>query len=127
MTDIKNEKTSLLNKIKLRLQSKEKQLEKRKVELSSEDPFADPERLNDNAALDTEASEQFGHERISAINREIDKMLVRVRKSLTRIKLGKYGICEACGKMIDTHRLSVDPTVQYCLPCAQKRSQKVTE
>lgn len=111
---------SMLAQVQKLLVSKEKQLKARKEALSSEDPFADPERLNDNAALDVEAAEQFGHERVTAMNREIDKMLIRVRKAMSGIKLGKFGVCESCGKLIDTNRLSIDPTVQYCVTCAKR-------
>jgi DnaK suppressor protein len=111
----------MLHSMKLLLSNKERQLEKRKRELKAEDPFADPDRLNDNAAIDMEAAEQSGHERVTAINREVDKMLIRVRKALTSIRLGKFGICEDCGQMIDTNRLAIDPTVQYCVECAKKK------
>jgi RNA polymerase-binding transcription factor DksA len=104
------------------LTSKEKQLKERKKSLQAEDPFSDPDRLNDNAAVDTEAAEQFGHERIEAIRREVDKALINVRKALTKIKLGKYGACEGCGKMIDTDRLAVDPTARFCMQCQKKKN-----
>ncbi|OGV96369.1 hypothetical protein A2W24_04525 [Microgenomates group bacterium RBG_16_45_19] len=123
MTKVTQLPAQMMASIKGLLTKKEKQLEKRKIALKAEDPFTDPERMNDNAAIDVEAAEQFGHERISAMNREIDKMLIRVRKSLTRIRLGKYGVCDVCGKMIDTNRLSIDPTVQDCVSCAKKRAK----
>jgi len=44
-----------------------------------------------------------------------------VRKTLTRIKLGRYGICEECHKMIDTDRLAIDLTAEYCVKCAVKK------
>ncbi len=95
-------------------------LEKRKKSISKEDPFADTSRLDNNAAPDTDADEQFGHARTSAINHEIDKKIVEVRKALTRVKLGKYGICEECGKMIDTDRLVVYPETTLCAEDAKK-------
>jgi hypothetical protein len=56
-------------------------LEKRKKEIAKEDPFADPSRVDDNAAPDTEADEQFGHARTSAIRDEIVKHIVDIRKA----------------------------------------------
>jgi hypothetical protein len=46
--------------------------EKRKIEttlssLKSQDPYSDPDRLNDNAASDTEAKEESSHERMEAL------------------------------------------------------------
>ena len=98
-------------------------LEKRKKEISKEDPFADPSRVDDNAAPDTEADEQFGHARTSAIKTELNKSIIGIRKALTYIKLGKYGICEECGKMIDTQRLMADPTATLCAADAKKKEK----
>jgi DnaK suppressor protein len=98
-------------------------LEKRKKEISKEDPFSDPSRVDDNAAPDTEADEQFGHARTSAIKTEITKNIIGIRKALTRIKIGKYGTCEECGQMIDTARLIAFPEATLCAKDAQKREK----
>jgi len=89
-------------------------LKKRKKEISNQDPFKDMARVDDNAAPDIEADEQYGHARTSAIKTEIGRGIVQVRKALTRIKLGKYGICEVCGNMIDTDRLVIYPEATLC-------------
>lgn len=98
-------------------------LEKRKKEISKEDPFNDPSRVDDNAAPDTEADEQFGHARTSAIKTEISKSIIGIRKALTMIKIGKYGICEECGQMIDTARLIAFPEATFCTKDAAKREK----
>ncbi len=98
-------------------------LEKRKKEISKEDPFADTSRVDDNAAPDIEADEQYGHARTSAIKKEISKNIIGVRKALTRIKIGKYGICEECGQMIDTARLIAFPEATLCAKDARKREK----
>jgi RNA polymerase-binding transcription factor DksA len=98
-------------------------LEKRKKEISKEDPFADVSRVDDNAAPDTEADEQFGHARTSAIKSEIGKSIIGIRKALTLIKLGKYGICQECGKMIDTERLMAFPEATLCAKDARAKEK----
>jgi RNA polymerase-binding transcription factor DksA len=98
-------------------------LEKRKKEIAKEDPFADSSRVDDNAAPDIEADEQFGHARTSALKTEIGKSIIGVRKALTRIKIGKYGICEECGQMIDTDRLIIYPEATLCARDAKKREK----
>ena len=113
----------VLEPVKNYLQREEKRLKKKKEQLEKEDPFSDPERANNNA-MDTDALEQAGHERIEAIKEEVDKALITVRKSLTRIKLGSYGLCEDCGKMIDTDRLAVSPTASYCIDCVREQEKK---
>jgi len=107
--------------LKNRLKNEEKKLKKRKKDLGAEDPFADTDRVNDNAAVDAEAAEEVGHDRITALKLEIDKTLIRIRKTLTRIKVGKYGMCEKCKKLINTDRLAIDATAIHCIKCANKK------
>jgi RNA polymerase-binding transcription factor DksA len=98
-------------------------LKKRKKEISKEDPFANPSRTTDNAATDIEADEQFGHARTSALQTEINRGMVQIRKALTMIKMGKYGICEECGQMIDTDRLIIYPQATLCAKDAAKKEK----
>ena len=120
---LKFPKTVLTN-VRNYLEDKQKLTEKRLDDLKKEDPFSDPTRLSDNAASDTEAKEEFGHENISALQMELNRGLVRIRKALTKIKIGKYGLCENCGKMIDTDRLAVVPTAELCVACEKKLEKK---
>ena len=98
-------------------------LQKHKRDIEKEDPFKNPERLIDNASPDTEAAEQFGHARTSAIRKELVRKIIQTRKALSRIRIGKYGICEDCGKMIDTDRLIVYPEATVCVDCERKREK----
>lgn len=98
-------------------------LKKRKKEIKKEDPFSDSSRTIDNAAPDIEADEQFGHARTSAIGGAINWQIIQLRKALTRIKIGKYGICEECGQMIDTDRLIIYPEATLCAKDARKREK----
>jgi DnaK suppressor protein len=103
------------------LQDRLSVLEKRKEEISNEDPFKDTARLADNASPDADAAEQFGHARTSAIKDQLDKKIIQTRKALAQIKIGTYGICEDCGNMIDTDRLMVYPEATLCAECKAKR------
>jgi len=105
------------------LQRNLKFLEKRKKEVEGDDPFNDTSRLIDNASPDTDAAEQFGHARTSAIKAELSRKIIQTRKALTRIKWGKYGLCEDCGGMIDTDRLVVYPEATKCVKCEAKREK----
>jgi DnaK suppressor protein len=109
---------NLLQPLKKQLQSEEKKLKKRRRELDDADPYNDDSRLTNNAAIDADAAEESGHERVFALKNEVDRALIMIRKTLTRIKLGRFGLCEKCGKMIDTDRLAIDPTVSLCIHCA---------
>lgn len=98
-------------------------LEKRQKELTHEDPFEDKSRLDDNAAIDADAAERVGHMQVSALKQTIERSAIQVRKALTQIKIGKYGVCERCGKMIDTDRLMVVPETTLCVDCERKREK----
>jgi len=100
-----------------------KKLEIRKKDLSQADPFTDTSRVTDNAAPDTDAAEQFGHQKVTALQAHSDRRLIQIKKALARIKIGKYGICELCGKMIDTDRLMVMPETTLCADCAKKKEE----
>jgi len=114
---------NIIEPIKQFLHLEEQKLNRRKKELEEQDPFKDPKRATDNACVDAEAAEQFGHATVEGLRREIDRKLVQVRKALTWIKLGKYGTCEKCGKMIDTDRLMVFPEVTICVECEKKKEK----
>lgn len=114
---------SLLDPIGGFLGDQIKRLEFRKKELEKEDPFKDGDRESMLAAADDEAAQQAGHARISAVRRQIDRQIVQMRKALARVKIGKYGICENCGKMIDTDRLTIYPEATYCVDCEAKREK----
>ena len=111
----------VLKPVKDFLLREKQRLEAQKRGVSRSDPFRDPDRVVDNAASDAEAQEQFGHETASALKRQLDTRLVQIRKALTRLKLGNYGNCEKCGKMINTERLTLMPETTICAKCAQKK------
>ena len=100
----------LLQPLRRQLQVEEVKLKKRSRQLEAEDPFND-----------TDAAEEFGHDRVAALKLEVDKTLINIRKTLTRIRVGRFGLCENCGNMIDTDRLAIDPTVSLCISCASKK------
>ncbi|MCS7092224.1 MAG: TraR/DksA family transcriptional regulator [Patescibacteria group bacterium] len=113
--------SNVLKPVKNFLTQKLTQLKKTKKSISKRDPFLDQSRLTDNASIDDDAAEQYGHVVTTSIKSELDKRIIQVKKALSMIKLGKYGICEDCGKMIDTDRLMIEPEATMCAKCAKKR------
>lgn len=114
---------NLLEPITAFLSDQLKRLEERVRTVSGDDPFTDPMRTVDNASPDSDAAEQFGHARVAAIKGELDRKIVQTRKALSMIKVGKYGICESCGNMIDTDRLMIYPEATFCVACKKKREK----
>lgn len=113
----------LIAPIKDFLSKEERRLKKRKADLDKEDPFEDVRRVTDNAATDTDALEQFGHERTQALKKEVDRKLIQIRKAMSQIKIGRYGTCEKCQKMINTDRLMVMPEATLCIKCEKKKEK----
>ena len=101
-----------------------KHLEKRKKDLDQEDPFSNIDRITDNASPDTDAAEQYGHARVSAVREQVDRKIIQVRRAMARVKIGQYGICEECGSMIDTERLMIYPEATLCIECKTKKEKK---
>ena len=103
------------------------QAEKRRIsaqikDLSAQDPFHDTDRLTDNAASDTEASEETNHERYQAMVDELNNKLQEIESAISRIQDGSYGLCLSCHNLIDTDRLAAMPTATLCMDCQKKRS-----
>lgn len=116
--------TNIIASIRSYLVREKKRTEKRLNDVSREDPFKDVDRLIDNAASDTEAKEEEGHDRIEAIKQELMYHLRRIEQALSKIKKGKYGVCERCGKPIEAKRLEVMPTAVLCMSCEREKEAK---
>jgi DnaK suppressor protein len=116
----------LLKPLVEHLKGERKKLKETKEELKKVDPFVVGNRDSDNS-VDSDVAENVQHDRSFAMRLQVSKSLVAIRKTLTRIKLGKYGICGGCGKMIDTDRLAITPTTEYCMQCAEKAEKNAGE
>jgi len=95
-------------------------LKRTKKRISKSDPFSDSTRIEENS-LEEDVDEQIGHFDSQVKAKFMDKQIVQLRKALTMIKLGRYGICEKCGKMIDTDRLAAKPDATICIKCERER------
>ncbi len=104
------------------LRGEEKKLKNSKKELRKEDPFIVGNRDADNS-VDSDVAENVEHDRTFAMRRQVTRSIIAIKKTLTRIKLGKYGICSGCGKMIDTDRLAIKPTAEFCIDCETKKEK----
>jgi len=109
----------LLNPIKNFLESELIKLKRQKKSLKQSDPFSDPGRTTENS-FEEDLDEQIGHFDSEIKVNFVNKQIVQLRKSLTRLRIGKYGICEKCGKMIDTDRLAIKPDATTCVKCTKE-------
>ncbi|HPD44898.1 MAG TPA: TraR/DksA C4-type zinc finger protein [Candidatus Woesebacteria bacterium] len=112
----------LLEPIRLFLEREIVRLKRAEKKLKKADPFKDNQRTNDNS-LEEDVDEQIGHFDKQVKVKFLNRQIVQLRKALTMIKLGKYGICEKCGKMIDTDRLAVKPDTTLCIKCEREQEK----
>lgn len=111
---------SLLAPIKSFLESEVVKWKKAERSIKKNDPFADEGRTTRNSP-EEDVDEQVGHFEAEVKSGFIKRQLVQLRKALTMIKIGRYGVCEKCGKMIDTDRLAIKPEITVCIDCAREQ------
>ena len=64
-----------------------------------------------------EATESFELEKRLALAWQIEEQLVDIENTLSKLAAGKYGLCEYCGKPIESIRLQVLPQARACISC----------
>jgi len=113
MNDIPNR---FLEPIKVYLEKRLMELKTWQKKIKQSDPFSDEQRTKNNSS-EEDLEEQVGHFESEVKASFVNKQMVEFRKALTRIKIGKYGICAKCKKAIDTDRLAIKPETTLCLSC----------
>lgn len=108
--------TNLINFLQQKLLSRRKDLKAEERLLQSEDPYLVSGRASDNSENMDEAILEDGRKELVDVRKNaITDGLVLIRKALAKIKVGKYGLCEVCGKPIDPARLKAYPEATTCL------------
>ena len=69
------------------------------------------------------ASESYEKELLVGLGEHERKILVQIDQALERLKKGKYGLCQSCGKKIPNGRLSAIPWVLHCLSCSKEKEK----
>ena len=64
--------------------------------------------------LDEEADEVEEYASLLPVEQALEVKLQNVRRALEKIKDGKYGECEVCGKIIEKERLEIIPEAKTC-------------
>ena len=60
----------------------------------------------------------------NAILREQHKMLNQINRSLKRINLGTYGVCNLCEETINIERLKITLFAEQCISCKELLEQQ---
>lgn len=120
----KNKKMSIparfLSPIRKVLERELARLKKTRTSLKKADPFNDAARVSENS-LEEDVDEQIGHFDTEIKVKFLGRQIIQFRKALARMKIGKYGVCEKCGKMIDTDRLAINPEATTCVKCEKEK------
>ncbi len=117
--------SKFLQQIRKALSLEEGRLAEEKERLVKESPERQPERSATKAAeFIDEATEGISQESIEAEKGIFSKLLMETRLALSKMKIGKYGVCENCGGRIDRARLKAYPQARYCLDCERKLALK---
>lgn len=69
----------------------------------------------DSADENEVADKLEGIEGNAAIATQLENQLIEVNAALDRIKNGKFGICEKCGKPIEKGRLEANPSARISI------------
>jgi len=126
---------NFLQQQKKRLEEKKEQLKKELKSFAKRDP-----RIKGNwkskfpnfGSRTSDPSEQQDqieqYETNLSLEYSLEKDLARVRRTLKRIKIGKfhkilpgqdkYGICKKCKKQIQKERLEIYPEAETCVKCS---------
>lgn len=116
----------LLLNLKERLEKEKKELEEELKRFAKKDerlehdwdtrfPHFDGE--SGEAILEKGADEVEEYSTLLPIEYSLELKLREVNLALERIKKGKYGICEKCGRRIPIERLKACPEASFCLKC----------
>ncbi len=112
-----------LERFKKTLETQKGRIEGQMARMRKDDPFEGEDRSRIEEA-GTVALEEEGHRRIEATMNESERLLNQIKKALSKIGIGSYGVCENCGKVIDPKRLEVFPMATLCMDCETKKKKK---
>ncbi len=113
----------LLEELKQKLETEKKSIQKELESFATEDPDLkhnwDTKYPNrEDGDKDDQADEVQEYDNKLSLEHSFELKLKDVNSALDKIKSGKYGVCENCGKEIDEKRLLACPEAKTCLKCS---------
>lgn len=108
---LEKEKENIEKELQKFTQKEENHLEKRRVRFPHFDGEAGSARLEEGA------DEVEEYSVLLSVKESLEKKLANIEKALEKIKKGKYGFCEKCGKEISKEKLKACPETRFCLGC----------
>jgi DnaK suppressor protein len=74
-----------------------------------------PSEMGTEADLADQADVVISHESNSAILADLEARYDTILSAIARIGAGTYGVCEICGRPIESARLDADPAASTCV------------
>lgn len=120
----------LLKELKEKLEQEKKSLEEGLQRFAKKDPdlkddwnakFPSFDGEFGGAALEMAADEVEEYDARLPVEHSMETQLRDINLALKKIKGGKYGKCESCGKKINEKRLKIYPAARLCLKCAPRK------
>lgn len=109
-----------LSKFKRILLHQQKKVEIDLKEIDKEDPVMQTS-LAESSEPGTDSWMADIHNRTISAKQNLTQTLHKIKQALINIRLGKYGKCEKCGKLIEKERLDAMPTAVLCISCSRKK------
>jgi len=107
-----------LKKIRAPLESEKKRLLGELEQLNAEGRPSEERRDGSPfGKREEEATESLELEKRLAMERRIKDQLGDIEIAMTKFETGKYGLCETCGKPIESARLELLPAARQCMNC----------
>ena len=97
-------------------------LEKDSLNLSQRDASGDLSGYSFHIA--DMATDNFDREFSLELVSNEQELLNRIDEALQKIKEGRFGICDTCGKPIAQKRLIAVPYARYCIKCQSEEEKK---
>jgi len=70
--------------------------------------------------FEEQATERENDDVLASLDTTIRDEIRQIKETLERIRGGRYGICERCGKPITPRRLEILPYAARCVKCEDK-------
>lgn len=105
----------------------------RLMKMLSELKAGEPERRDGTAVVVLDQSAQGRLSRMDAMQQQAmahaaeNRATLQVRRieaALLRLQRNEFGYCSECGEMLAAGRLSADPCVVLCVPCAEEQAEQ---
>lgn len=115
----------LIDELKEKLETQKKSIKEELESFAEEDPNLKhnwdakfPNR--EDADKDESADDAQEYDNMLSLEHSLELKLKDVNVALEKIKEGKYGICEKCGKEIEEERLKAVPEARFHMKCNGK-------